>query len=297
MAAFNTGAFNTQLFNGGGTTPPPPPVTPGIPFGTGANSISYMALRRAAQIRTGVLASPEMLQDCLFEANNITGRWNAEQLKRYFIDDRYFLIPAIPTLTPPSFTLGPTGTINTDVNGLALSYRPERIVRGNLVLLSNVAQPTRIPIEIINVEDYADIPVLQVPSQVTIRLYVQMTLPNVTIYPFPYPTPGNQFEFFMWPGVPGFSDINSFFNAPPEYTEALISELAYKMYILRDKDAGEGRSGQTRERRLYNDMVQARLILDGINAPTPDLRPDLITEMGRGDSGAPFNYLDGDFSQ
>lgn len=290
MAAFNSGLFNTQLFNGGVITPSD---ANGYPF----LSIGYLALRRAGQIRTGTTPSPEMMADTLFEANNILGSWNAQQLKRWFIDDRYFNIIQIPTTTPPSFTLGPTGTYNTDANGVALSYRPERILRANLVLLTNVAQPTRIPIEIIPVEDYADIPVLQIPSQVTIRLYVQMTLHNITIYPFPYPTAGNQFEFFMWPGLPSFPSLFAYFDAPPEYTELLIAELSWKMYTLRDKNASESRADLRREQRLYNDWMMARLVVDGINAPTPNMTPDLITEMGRGDNGAPFNYLDGDFSQ
>jgi hypothetical protein len=301
FGGFNSGAFNTEEFNTGPAVvpPPPPPPAVGTPFGPGPGSISYLALRRAGQIRVGVIPAPEMTADLLQEANNVVDSWNALQERKYFIDDRYFLLtqntPALPA--PPSFTVGPTGTYNVDVLGNPLTYRPQRIIRANLVLLSNTATPTRIPIEIINVFDYADIPVLEVSTQVAIRMYVQPTIPNVTIYCFPYPTPGNWLELFMWPEFPKFASATSLFNGPPAYLELIIAELAWKAWLLRDKEAGTRNTEAKREAILYNQLIDARTVVAGSNAPTPDLTPDLITEVGRGDSGAPFNYLDGDFSQ
>jgi len=216
----------------------------------------------------------------------------AQELAQYFMDDRYFNI----SLSQQSYTLGPTGNFSTDASGKALTYRPQRILRANLVLLSNTGPtgPVRIPIQVIPVEDYADIPVLNVQSLVTTRIYVQMTIPNVTLYCFPYPNVGNQFEFFMWPGFPRFTTSTSLFYGPPGYQDWFEAALARRLYPLLTKDVSLVRTRKMEELRMNE--VDARRLVEGSNAPTPNLTPDLHTESPSG-NGAPFSYLTGDFSQ
>lgn len=257
-----------------------------VPF----SAIGYQALRLAGQITPGATASPEMMADALFECNAMIDSWGAQELSKYFYDDRYFAI----TVSQQSYTLGPSGTFSVDVNAVALTYRPERITRANLVLLTNVAQPTRIPLEIINVEDYADIPVLQVVTDVPQRMYVQPTIPNVTLYFFPYPSTGNQFEFFMAPGTAQFASQAATFAGPPGYLDWMTRALAVRMYLLTTKDVGLAR--QVRFGELQRSAREAERVVFASNAPTPQLNMDLITETGN-DTGAPFNYLTGDYSQ
>ena len=294
MPPFNNAPFNAADYNG-----PPPAAVPGFPFGIGPGTLVYQALRLSGQLTPGAVASPDLLNDALYEMNKFIDSTNAQELSKYFIDDRYFLINQTGPAPSYQLTLGPTGNFNTDINGVALTYRPQRILRANLVLLANTGPtgPVRIPIQIIPVEDYADIPVLGVTSQVTIRMYVQMTYPNVTLYMFPYPTTGNQLELFMWPSQAQFASLYSIFTGPPGYQDWYESALARRMFSLNTKDVGSLAMRQSRITELRNNEVGARRLIEGSNAPTPNLSPDLLVDPNQNGEGAPFNYLTGDFSQ
>lgn len=288
MSAFNQAQFNQAPFGAG----PANSTEIGIPFSPGPGSIAYRALRLAGHIQTGTTPEPEMVSDALFECNSMLDSWDAQQLTEQFMDDRYFNIET----SQQSYTLGPTGNFNTDANGLPLTYRPQRIVRANLILLNNTSEPTRIPIQIIDVDDFADIPVIDISSQVVIRMYVQTTQNNVTLWMFPFPTTGNQIEFFMWPGTPQFaSPLALLTYNNPAALDAIVYELAERMiaYVPKDK----GRLLAQRVQWLHAEKIRKRYIFDASNAPSPSLSPDLITEVGNSGQGAPFNYLYGDYSQ
>ncbi len=286
MPPFNQAQFNSQQFG-----PPTVPADIGIPFGPGPGTIAYRSLVLAGHMMAGTIPEPEMLLDCLNEANSMLDSYNAQQMTQQFIDDRYFNID----VSQQSYTLGPTGTLNTDANGRKLTYRPQRIIRANLVLLNNTSTPTRIPITIIHVEDFADIPVIDIQSQVVIRMYVQTTQNNVTLWMFPFPSTGNQLEFFMWPGTPKFESIESILTYNnPAALDAIVYELAERMLPYLPKDMG--RLSAQRVQWLHAEKVRKRYIFDASNAPSPTMTPDLITEIGDA-QGAPFDYLYGDYSQ
>lgn len=313
-ALFNQGEFDDVLPGYGNQAPPPAPartgpnalynqggfgnVLPGfylpqigVPFGPYPGSISYRALRLAGYIMTGVVPEPEMIIDALGEANAMLDEWNTDQLTQQFIDDRYFAI----NTSQQSYTLGPTGNFNVDIYGIPLLYRPQRIIRANLILLNDTAQPTRIPIKIIQVDDFADIPVIDISSQVIIRMYVQTTHNNVTLWMFPFPTVGNQLELFMWPGTRPFVNISSVLvDNNPGCLNAIVYNLAERMIPYVSKNMGG--LGEQRIAWLHRMAVKTKTVFDSSNLPSPSLTPDLITEMG-GSEGAPFDYLTGDWSQ
>lgn len=266
------------------------PAAP-IPFGPGPGSIAYMALRKSGQIRAGQTANSDILADCLTECNTMIDSLNALQNFQYYIDDRYFAI----NVSQQTYTLGPSGTFRTDINNTSLLYRPNKILAANLVLETNVATPTRIPIRIIHVDEWAQIPVIAVPSQVTIEMYVSPTFPNVTLNMFPFPQTGNQIEFFMWPGFPQFSSVNSVFAGPSGWRDALVSNLAYRLFSLNDKNMGA--ASRVRAIELERAASQSYRLIEGVNAPDVVLTPDLIVDMGSGGRGAPFDYLSGYFSE
>jgi hypothetical protein len=294
MPPFNNAPFNAANYNG-----PPPAPTPGIPFGIGPGTLVYQALRMAGQLTPGAVASPDLLNDALYEMNKFLDSINAQELSRYFIDDRYFNITQTGPAPSYQLTLGPTGNFNTDINGVPLIYRPQRIMRANLILSANAGPsgPVRIPIQIIPVEDYADIPVLGVTSQVAIRMYVQMTYPNVTLYMFPYPSTGNQLELFMWPSFGQYPSLYSVFTGPPAYQDWFEAALARRLFQLTTKDVGHRGAQQSRLTELRNNEIGARRLVEGSNAPTPNLVPDMMVDQGQDGQGASFNYLVGDFSQ
>lgn len=252
------------------------------------SDIAYDAMRLTGQLMPGLNPStaggnmaPEMLSDCLRRCNSMLDSWNAERLMCYVIDDKYFNI----NVSQQSYTLGPTGTFS-------LPYRPEGIDAANLVLLTNVSQPTRIPCDIIYVQEWSEIPVIAVQSQVSIKLYVQMTYPNVTVWCFPYPTVGNQFEFFMRTALVRFATADDDFAFPPGYQEAITYGLADRMLPLNTKQLNMSRQDRM---QLRMDARAAKRIIEGANAPTPLIAPDLITQTSNG-TGAPFSYLTGDYS-
>lgn len=290
---FNQGPFGQVI---AGWNPTLTPSAPSTLFGPGPGTIAYRALRLAGYIQTGTVPEPEIVQDCLDEINSMLDGWDTEQLTQQFFDDRYFAVPVPPTNnTQLSYTMGPTGTISTDINGLALTYRPQRIVRANLVLLNNTAQPVRIPIRIYNVESYADIPVLNIQSQVVINMYVQTTLDNITLWMFPVPTQGNLLEFFMWPGSTKFVSQSSSVVGNPGLLDALVYNLAERLFLLvGGKD--RGRAEAVRGMWLRNKAIETKRRFEVSNAPTPLLDPDINMQTSSG-NGAPFNYLTGDYSQ
>lgn len=281
---FNTGAFG-QVIPG-----PAPPVTPGgTQFGSGPGTIVYRALRLAGGIQTGTIPEPEMVEDLRDECNSMLDSWNAQELAQQFIDDRYFDI----TVAQQSYTLGPTGDFSTDANGVPLLYRPQQLVAANFILLTNVVQPDRIPLRIIRVQDWSQIPVIAVNSLVTHEIYVQTTKNNVTIWCFPYPQPGNQFEFFMWSGFGRFESSSSYIEMNPAGLDALVYNLAARALAYLPKD--KGRLAANRVQWLERKAIETRREFDRSNAPTVTLDPDCIFES-QGGNGSPFNYLDGSFS-
>lgn len=252
------------------------------------SDIAYDAMRLTGQLMPGLNPAaaggnmaPEMLSDCLRRCNSMLDAWNAERLMCFVIDDQYFDI----NTSQQSYTLGPSGDF-------ALPYRPESIDAANLVLLTNVTQPTRIPCEIIYVQDWSEIPVIAIQSQITIKIYVQMTYPNVTVWCFPFPTTGNQFEFFMRTALTQFASVDSTFALPPGYQEAITYGLADRMLPLNTKQLNISRQDRA---QLRMDARAAKRVIEGANAPTPTLSPDLITQTSDG-TGAPFSYLYGDYS-
>lgn len=263
-----------------------------IAFGPGPGTIAYQALRYCKRIRAGGQANSDMLADCLYECNQMIDSWNALQNAQYFIDDRYFAL----TVSQQSYTLGPTGDFNTDINGNPLTYRPQRIIAANLVLLTNSATPTRIPIEIVHVASWAQIPVINVPSQVTVTMYVQTTKDNVTLWMFPSPQTGNQIEFFMWPGFPQFASGTAIFDGPPGWQDGITYNLAKRMYLLNDLSDQLPFNQQVYD-RISLMAAQTFRVIEGSNAPTPVLNPDLIVGDENGGNGAPFDYLYGSYSQ
>lgn len=253
-------------------------------FGTGPGTIAYLALRRAGAIMAGATEATELLADCLQEANLIIDGWDAQKLAHYFMDDRYFDI----NVSQQTYTLGPSGTFSTDADGVPLLYRPQKIELCNYIYQST-GLPVRVPINIIEVDNFADIPLLAVNSQVTTTLYIQYTDTNVTLWPYPYPDTGNQFEFFMWPGFARFTSQASSYTGPPAFTNALISALALKMFPLVSKDVGRARN--ERLQILNRDMLMSQRLMETANLVSPTLDPDLKTSGGS--NGAPFNYMTG----
>jgi len=256
-------------------------------FGSGPGTVAYLALRRAGAIMAGATEATTLLDDCLMEANLILDGWDAQKLAHYFMDDRYFDI----TVSQQTYTLGPTGDFDTDADGVALLYRPQKIELANYVYQVSGALPVRIPLNIIEVDNFAQIPLLQVQSNVTTTLYIQYTDTNITLWPYPYPNTGNQFEFFMWPGFARFASVAGTFTGPPAFTDALVSALALKMYQLTTRDVGIARNN--RLQTLMYDARAAHRLMTTSNLVTPTLDPDI--RFG-GNNGAPFNYLTGTYS-
>lgn len=231
---------------------------------------SFRLINRLAPGRTIGPSELAAGVECL---NAMIDSWNADRL---FI---YRIAAATYTLTPntQSYTIGPSAATFT-------AARPERIERANIVdVLSNPAQPSRTPLELIDSRAWSEIAVRSVSSPLPDRLYYDRAYPNGSLSLYPYPSVANQLELFTW-GLMGAVASGDTLSVPPGYQEALKYNLAVRM-------VPEVKDGQLIDSVVA--LAQSSLArIQGMNAPSPVLRAD--EGMPKSNSKGSFNWLVGE---
>lgn len=233
------------------------------------------AMRRVGQLWTpGGQPSSDALTECVAVFNEMLDSWNTCRNNLYTISDLTF------NLTPGqfSYTIGPDGNLN--------GPRPQQIERANLIY-QTAPSLERLPIEIIDVDQWASIRLPQLESAIPLKLYYDNGYSQVNptgqgvIYLWPAPQAAYQLELFIWSTLPNTLVANTVLYAPPGYARALTWTLALEILPLYPK-----RVNQMKEAQIMRMAEEARQWVNSLNAPWPIsvVAPELVQRRG-------FNWL------
>lgn len=182
----------------------------------------YQAARDIGCLRAGQTLSADILADIKDAANQMMDAWLIEEM----------MIPASPALIfnltagQQDYIIGP-GQVSPNFD----AERPTEIEIANIIL--NTVNPVlRTPLEIINVEQKASIPVQSLPQTLPTRLYYERNF-NVAdgsarIFIWGGAIDAYQLELFTWDQsvLHQFPDLTTNYIYPPGYQNLIRKNLA-----------------------------------------------------------------------
>lgn len=180
-----------------------------------ATASSYIngALRLIGQLAEGETPSAETSSDALSVFNDMIDSWNTERLSVYTTQDEPFTWGANVT----SKTMGPTGDFATT--------RP--------ILLSDATYFTSgtlsYPLTLINREQYSAIALKGDTSTMPQLLFVDMTMPDATLYLWPVPTQAITFHAVSVLQLSEAALLSTSIVVPPGYRRSFKSNLAVEI--------------------------------------------------------------------
>lgn len=189
-------------------------------------------------------------QEALLMLNSMLALWQAEDLMPYGeLISTFNLVNGTQT-----YTYGTGGVFN--------ATRPQKITAANIILTS-VSPAQRIPVDIINYQQWADISIQAQPSNTYPSvLYPDMAFPLMTLYLWGVPGSNLQLELFTWQQLQNFAALSDSFSMPPEYEEAIIYNLAVRLAPTMGLQAN------------YDLAASSKATIQGLNAVTPVMECD-----------------------
>lgn len=178
--------------------------------------IVYGSLRKLGVLASGEAASANEAADALSTLNNILDGWSIESLiVNAKIREEFALIP-----NQSLYTMGPGGNFNTT--------RPQMIEEA-MVKETVSGQSSELPIDIINLDEWARIIVKTTQSSLPLKLFAEGAFPLERINIWPIPTVANSLVLWSWKPLTAFSSIDDDVSLPPAYEKALIYNLAVEL--------------------------------------------------------------------
>lgn len=228
------------------------------------NDLLRSSFRCISQLRPGFGHSPSELVDGLFVLNSMLDSMATDDMNAYCeIIQNFTLIPGTAV-----YTIGPSG--------VWVGGRPTRIDKATLVVLTNVTQPLRMDIDLVNVDEWQSINIQSTQSNYPRKGYYQPSLTNGTLNLWPVPTTTDQVELSSSQTLAGgFSSGTDAFIAPPGYLEMVRYQLAMRLALEWDKPIKQG---------IPELASEALAKIQRLNAPTPqmDVNPGVLPQGGRG---------------
>lgn len=181
-----------------------------------AIDIITRAMKMAGIAASGEAPSPEDSADGLEILNGMIDAWGTDRLFIYNVT-----IASYPLISgQQDYTIGPTGANFT-------APRPSTIENANIVITTNSPE-TRIPLYLMDDDDWMDIRVRQIGPTLPSALYYSRDYPNGTLRLYPLPTTGLSLEIETWTQLSQFPDLTTVFSFPPGYYEAVYQNLALR---------------------------------------------------------------------
>lgn len=150
------------------------------------------AFREIGVLGSGQTLSGEDLELGRVYYNMMLGRWATRRRYVQHVRNQAFAF----STSQQSYTFGPSG--NFTPSSPTVLVRPTRIERAKLVLVAGNPD-TEYELPVINVDAYADINVPAQSASLPNRVYYVPTLPNGTLFPWPFPTDtANQLRLYWW---------------------------------------------------------------------------------------------------
>lgn len=189
---------------------------------TTALDIINLAQESAGNLGVGQTLLSEDVAKGLRVLNMMLGQWNRNRWLVYHLVDTAFTCTGAQ-----SYTVGSGGNFNI--------ARPDRLEAAYIRQI-NVQSPNQIdyPLQILESrEDYSLlIPMKQLQASPSYAIFYDSGYPTGTLYP--YPVPSSQFELHIVTKSPltTFATAATTVTLPPEYEEALWSNLAVRLCPL-----------------------------------------------------------------
>lgn len=195
---------------------------------TNLTQFAYQAARDLGCLRAGQTLSADILSDIHDAANQMLDAWLIDELMITYKPILTFpLVPGVQI-----YTIGPNETAPNFT-----ADRPTRIEDANVVL--NTVNPVlRTPIDVINVDQWASIPVQMLPNTLPTRLYYDKGFNTTTgagkIYLWGGPLYAYDLELFVWDQsiLRAFPDLTTTFIYPPGYQRLIRKKLACEIVPL-----------------------------------------------------------------
>jgi hypothetical protein len=242
--------------------------------------VSSRALRLCGQMGgPGRSMSSEEATECANFLNQTLDGWSAAQGMVYTQTiARHTLI-----VDQQSYTIGPSGADFT-------AARPVEIYNANIILTS--ADPeVRIPLAILDDDQYADMQVLDYGTNVPTYLYYNKnamgsTLGTLTL--IGYPTQANDLELFTQTVFNNNLATSDSVILPEGYIDAVCWTLAERIYPLYHK------KGNNLLPFLSDQARKARANVVALNSKSPRQGSDAPSGWNNGNRGPFYSYLTGD---
>lgn len=163
--------------------------------------------------------------DGLTVLNSMLEAWSTERLNVF-------------TIQPTTLTLNPGQQVYQWGIGAAdfNQARPLRIDTANVVT-SATGGPCELPLEILNMQQWAGIAIKATPSTIPTRIYLDNEYPDANLYVWPVPSASIQIIAYVWQAITtGFTDTSVTLSFPPGYAEAIRTNLAVALAPEWDKE-------------------------------------------------------------
>lgn len=170
------------------------------------------ALRLIGMLAEGETPSAETSADALFALNQMIDSWTAERLMIYATQDQTFSWPQ-GTI---SRTIGPTGDF--------VGNRPVQL--DDSTYFRDASTGVSFGIKIINQQQYDGIAVKTVTSTYPQVIWLNMDMPNMSMYIYPVPTRAIEFHFISVEELSQPATLTTNLVFPPGYLRAFRFNLA-----------------------------------------------------------------------
>lgn len=171
------------------------------------------SLRLLGVIATGETASATELTDALSVLNEMLDSWSTQSLLIFAK-----IIETFPLIGGQQvYTMGIGGTFNT--------ARAQRIERAAISVPTN-NPANEIPLELLNLDQWANIQVKNILSTIPMKLYRDGQNPLDNLNFWPIPSAVNNLVLYSWKPLSNISGLNTTIIVPPGYYKALRFNLA-----------------------------------------------------------------------
>jgi len=173
------------------------------------------SLRLLGVIADGETPSATMLADGLEALNQMIDAWNTDRLCIYATQDQQFTWPA----NTQSRTLGPTGNF---VGNRPVALEESTYYRDAAIEMS-------FPIKFISQLQWDSIALKNLTNIYPQMLFVNMDMPDITMYLYPIPTKALEWHFISIEELAQPASLSTSLTAPPGYLRAFRFNLAVEI--------------------------------------------------------------------
>lgn len=219
-----------------------------------ARDIITSALKIIRVLAAGETPTAEELSDGLSKLNDMIDSFSNESLMIHSITKEEFTC----TANQQVHTLGDTGDFDT--------LRPIKI---NKVLFQD-SSGLELPINIRQMEEYADVSSKEVTSEIPTDVYIDPSYPLMNLYLYPIPSTASNVVVYSEKNIQSFTNASTQVSLPPGYKTLLIYNLA--MYLAPEY-------GKTLSAEAMNVAIESKASIKRTNKKPRFLTTDAVGSL------------------